>query len=284
MATKRPRKVPKKEQLFERILAIDAERTAAVKRLERELAKLYGSYFARVKALVATDPVLRKTDAMNLQATTKMVGELTGILREAGFTDVVRLYGSQFEPLAEVAAAYYEPFGLEPSLAGVSKEDLQAYVRFAETEFGYAVNRSTIAPVQSALFQANLGSLARDQVIDQVLSLEPRLTPVQATVFVDDSFAQFQRTVVTQKGDNLGMDIFQYLGPNDEITSPQCREMLTIDRHGVPGMLYKDEITTDLHPKLTRNPLVGGGHPRCRHQWNPVTEEYAVSLGFRPRN
>jgi hypothetical protein len=128
-----------------------------------------------------------------------------------------------------------------------------------------------------------MGSLARDVVIDQVLALEPSMTPRNATVFVDDSFAQFQRTVVTQKGESLGMDIYQYLGPDDDITSPQCRAMLTMNLHGVPGMYYRDEINMGLHPKLRRDPFTGGGHPGCRHQFNPVTLEYAMELGFRPR-
>jgi len=282
MAPRKP-KIPKKEQLLARIIAIDSERRDATKELEKELKKLYRDYFARVRSLIATDRELRRTDAMQLQAATRMIGELTGILRDSGFSDVVRNYGTQFEPLAQVAASYYEPFGLDPSLAGVSRESLQAYVRFSQVEFGYQVNKELVRPVQSALMQANFGSLSRDQVIDQVVKLDERTNVAKATGFVDDSFAQFQRTVITQKGDNLDLEIYQYLGPDDSITSDQCEAMLHVNRHGVPGMLYKDEITVKLHPKLARDPLTGGGHMRCRHQWSPVTEEYAVSLGFRPR-
>ena len=97
---------------------------------------------------------------------------------------------------------------------------------------------------------------------------------------VEDAFAGYQRTVQAEVADNLGMEIFIYIGPADQITSEQCTAMFNVNLHGVPGMLYKNEITVNLHPKLRRDPLIGGGHPRCRHHWSPITTDYAVELGF----
>lgn len=276
-----PTKTPTKQQLFEKVLDNDQARQKAVNKLERELAKLYEGYFARVKSTVQSD--LSKTGAMTLQAATKVIEQLEGILLEAGFDDVVGTFHDQFETLAGIAVRYYEPFGLEPSLAGVSREDMTAWVDARTIDLGKTLSRSLIDPIQTGLLQANFGNMERDAVIDQVLAIEPTLSARQATVLVDDSFAGFQRGVIAQKADSLGMEIYQYLGPLDAITSDQCEAMLLVNRHGVPGMLYKDEINVSLHPDLRRDPLIGGGHFNCRHSWSPVTEAYAIEKGFRPR-
>lgn len=113
--------------------------------------------------------------------------------------------------------------------------------------------------------------------------VEEGLSLAQAEVMVNDAFASFQRAVLVETAAAVDLEIFVYIGPDDDITSDQCVEMLHVDKHGAEGMLYKEEITPDLHPNLAkygRNPLIGGGHPNCRHHWSPVTVDYAVSEGF----
>lgn len=280
MATKKPSKVPTKTQIFERIIDTVEARIKATHKLDRELRKLYEGYFARVQSLILADKELSKSDAMSLQSATKVIDQLGSTLRASGFDDVVATYGDQFETLATVAARYFEPFGLEPSLAGVSRESLTAGINITAKNLGKTIENDLIPVIQSGLLQANYGSLDRQSVIDQVLSIGENLTPNKATVLVDDAFAQYQRAIVTQRAESLDMQIFQYLGPDDGITSPQCQAMLRVNKRGVPGMLYKDEINQSLHPNLTRDPFIGGGHFRCRHSWSPVSEAYAVEKGF----
>lgn len=275
------KKRPNRRELYERILGIDKARTKATKRIENELQKLYDDYFARVKALINSPKVLKVGEATTLESTTKMIGQLSTILHESGFDDVIEGYLDQFDHLAKTALDYYTAFGaLSPSFAGISTETLDAYVRFTETELRNFVPRKVIAPIQSALLQVNYGNLERTAVYEQVAAIETTITTTQAVVLVDDAFASFQRAVLQETATALDLGIFLYLGPDDDITSEQCEHMLHVNEHGVEGMLYKDEITIDLHPKLTRNPLIGGGHPRCRHHWSPVTNDFAASMGF----
>ena len=121
------------------------------------------------------------------------------------------------------------------------------------------------------------------QAIANITQLETTLTPRQVTTLVTDSFGQYQRAVTAQKADTLGLEIYWFTGPLDRITSEQCRFLLTINRHGVPGMLYKDEISADLHPELQGDPLIMGGHWNCRHKYMPVTADFAQEQGFRLR-
>jgi hypothetical protein len=273
-------KVPTSKEVLAKVLDVDAARQKAGKRLTRELKKLFADYMARVVAMLATGGST-KTDVLALADITAMMRDLHGVLLDAGFEDVLNNFAGSFPDLAHAATAYTEALGVEPSLAGVDAGALHAYVEFQTTQLAQSINQKLVPPIQSALLQANFGSLDRQTVVDQVAALEPTLTTSQATTLVDTAFAQFQRSVIVQKGEELNLEIYQYLGPDDAITSDQCHLMLTIDKHGAKGFLYKDEITADLHEDLRDNPLIAGGHPRCRHQWSPVTLAYAQEQGFK---
>lgn len=277
------KKIPRKEALLEAVLTRERERKAAVKRMEKEIQKLYDGYFLRVTKFLASKEFATKTEIINLESTQRALTQLSQILVEAGYEDTIASLQDEFEGLTKSTLKYFNTFGPGDPLPGIDLESLQVYATFVEKEFTLAIDRNLKAPIQSALLQVNLGNQTRESVVETILGLSDKTTPAQAELIVDDGFSQYQRAVIVQKAENLDMEIYQYLGPDDSITSEQCEFMLDVDRHGVPGMLYKDEITTDLHPKLVYNPLVAGGHPRCRHHWSPVTEAYAVSQGFELR-
>lgn len=286
MATKKPSKTPTKKELQAKISVINKARSDALSSLEKEIERLYKSYFAQVRSFIASDKALRKTDALTLQNATQMMRDLESIARDAGLEDVIEKFGRKFPALAETAASYYGAFGLDDSLAGVSRETLSAWVDFSSNELTKLFDADLIAPVRSALLQVNFGSMTRDTLIDQITTLEPTISTNDAIVSVDDAFSQFQRAVVVAKGEAVGLEIYQYLGPDDDITSEQCEAMLHVDDHDADGILYKDEIGPWLHPNLEkygRNPLIGGGHYRCRHAWTPITLSYAMEQGFVPR-
>jgi len=287
MTKKKKLRTPTEAEIKAKVIAIDKAKSDALSSIGKEIERLYASYFDRVRSMIATNKALSKTDALTIQNATQMMGDLEQILIDSGLESVVRRYGQQYPDLATAAAEYYAPFGLDTSLAGVAKETLAAWVDFSSNELTKLLDSSLIPPVRSALLQVNFGNMTRDDLIGQITTLEPSLSTNAATVLVDDTFSQFQRAVVVQKGESAGLEIYQYLGPDDDITSPQCEAMLHVSKHGVDGFLYKDEITSDLHPNLKkygRNPLIGAGHPRCRHQWSPVTLDYALSKGFEPRD
>lgn len=285
MAKKKPR-IPTPAEVQARVIAIDLARAEAMATIGDEIDRLFSAYFDRVRSMVASNGSLSKTDALSLQNATAMINDLQQILIDSGLESVVNRYGQEFPDLAKIAASYYEPFGLDDSLAGVPREFLAAWVDFSSTELVNTLDASLIPPIRSALLQVNAGNMTRESIISQIIALQPGISTNDATVLVNDSFAQFQRAIIVKKGDSAGLDIYHYLGPDDDITSEQCEFMLHINKHGAPGFLYKDEITPHLHPKLEkygRNPLIGGGHPRCRHQWSPVPLSYAEEKGFKPR-
>jgi hypothetical protein len=272
--------IPPKAKLVSHAKDSAKAQQEAVEAFEKELQQLYDQYFLRVARFISKKDK-SATDAINMNDATKVINDLSKILSDSGYEDVIADYLDRFPAVTKQALEYFEAFGVKPSLAGIDEEGLHALINFGRNELTSHIESALVGPVQSHLLQAAVGNVDRSELVNTILEMDPSTR--NANVLVDDIYAQYQRAVTVQKAQVLDMKIYQYLGPDDAITSEQCDAMLHINKHGVEGMLYEDEITVGLHKNLTRNPLIGGGHPRCRHQWSPVTEDYAVSLGFVPR-
>lgn len=271
-----------KKKLLETIIKNIKHRELAGKRLEAELKKLYRNYFSNLKSMLLSGELLSKTDVVDLSVSSKMIGQLDQILKDSGMQNVVDSYRKEFPDITRNALDYFKALNTEVNLGGFSQESFKAYISYSETQLVKFVGAKLVAPVQSGILQATFGQQDRQSIVDKVLSLEDTLTVNQATTLVNDSFAQYQRAVQVEVGDSIGAEVYQYLGPDDDKTSDQCVDMLSYDEHEAEGFAYKDEINQNMVPDLTGNPLIEGGHPNCRHEWVPVTLDYAISQGFVP--
>lgn len=262
----------------------DASVDAFVKRRERDVKRLFQSFVIKIESLInkaSTD----KADLIDLREALKLANDFADIAADAGLDEMVDDFLDDFEPLTDQALKYFKDvpgFKRKDPLGGVDETHLDAWKNFSERLVRRSVDAALVGPLQQSFLQSAFGQVPRKQIVEDIVLRGTNLRRDQVVVTVDQSFRDYQREVTVLKAqDLLGENpIYQYSGPLDDITSDQCEFMLLHDPHGVPGMLYQDEITVDLHPKLRDNPLIHGGHPRCRHKWMPVTLEYAVSVGF----
>src|SRR5438105_1629288 len=98
------------------------------------MAALFRSYFDKVQLLIASNEALQKADALDLQTATAIMNDLHQVLIDAGLEAVIHDFAHEFPALAQTAVEYYEPFGLEATLAGVAKETLAAWVDFSSSQ------------------------------------------------------------------------------------------------------------------------------------------------------
>lgn len=259
----------------------DANLERAKTRLERQLKTLFNNYTSRVTALIKDPDTYSISEKFDLAVGTKIVNDLRRILEDAGLDDVVGSYVEQFSGITRASLQYFESFGAKPDLGGVDRDALESLIRFNEITLRDSIDRRFVEPLRDGIFQNTFGNLPRQLIVDNILTKIDYMSPAQTNVLVNSTFAQFARTVTVEKAETLNMEIFVYVGPNDEITSPQCEHLLTIDDHEMEGALYKDEISADLHEDLRANPLTNGGHPNCRHEYLPITTEFAKSQGFK---
>ncbi len=108
-------------------------------------------------------------------------------------------------------------------------------------------------------------------VDDEGESLDNKLSAEMST-----TFAAFHRTVTLTSAEDLGFTLFEYIGPDDQVTRKFCAGLLERD----PPIYSTEEISKLDNGQGLPVSQFGGGY-RCRHIWSPVTEEEARSLGWK---
>lgn len=272
-----------RDDLVKAVLGEDKNLQRARAQFARKLQNLYRNYKAQVEALLRRPRSIDKAARTAIARTQSIVDQMTSLLAVSGMDDIVADYLDEFPDLTRRALRYFSGLGEEAILGGVDVDRLDAYIDFSERRLRNIVDARLVKPMQEAVFSASFGDRLPSDIVAEVMARADFLTPTQVETVVYDTLVQYERAVTVEKAATLALDIFIYTGPEDEITSPQCEFLLNVTDHGLPGALYQDEISADLHENLRDNPLIAGGHPNCRHKYMPITEDYAVSLGFEPR-
>lgn len=260
---------------------LDSHITTASDSLIRDMKKLYADYISRFRNVVDNGPANTR-QAFQLREATTVINQLTRVLDDAGLEDLVNGYRKHMVDLTKRSLKYYEQFGIKPSLRGVDAKALDTLIDFSENQMRGWVSDQLLSPMRTALLQGTVGDRPRADVISEITSIAEGLTPNQAEVMVNDTYRRYSRTVRDVKAKEVALDIVQYIGPEDERTRDACKFLLDWADHGAPGFFYTDEVTSALHPDLEENPLVAGGGWNCRHDFFPVTLDYAEGFGFVP--
>lgn len=247
----------------------------------RELEALYRRYKREVTAAMKAG-IPYDGKAIRLAEVSKVLDDLDRALLEAGLDDLRIANTKLFKATTASALKYFIDAGADLSKVSTSIDVFDAYIRHTNINLTKMLDIQLVEPIRTQLFQSTFGGISRSAVVDNISSLLPNLSTTKIEQAADWAFESFQRQVTVETGDRLGLEIYEFLGPMDALTSPQCEAMLDYNEHGAPGFYYIDEITTDLHEDLVYPPLINGGHPNCRHKFYPVTLEYAQSKGFEP--
>lgn len=283
-----------KEELKAAVVELEASRADASDEIDKELAALYGDYLDAVEAEIARSKK-GDSDVVSLLIAVSLIGHLPALLSQRGGHQLLQNFGSNFETLTSAASDYFAAIGIPDVSFATMQGGIQGYITFASDKLNAALQTGLVNPVKTAILQSQLAGLSRDQLVTQIESLRDQLTTTAPSQTVYGLYGQFQRAVVINKAAELGLDVFLYEGPDDAITSKQCRAMLHMAPHGAPGILYRDEITLPNIERLAAkfgyhivgripgDPFVDCGHPNCRHSWNPLSEEAAKKYGFLPR-
>lgn len=99
---------------------------------------------------------------------------------------------------------------------------------------------------------------------------------------INTSVGIFNKTLTTSRAKESGFELFLYVGPDDSVTRDFCQQVLggTIDglNKGVP-IYTLDEIGSMDNGQISDTLISAGGY-NCRHEFIPVSLEYAKELGF----
>lgn len=248
-------------------------------RVVRQIQQMLSAYSAEVRVMIL-DPKRFKSGDVTFQKASKLIAELAEVLNDTGLDAVVNGYLDEYEQLNEQVKDYFDGAGLSTELSGVSEKSLQTYIGYSEDLLVDTVQRRMVQPLQEAIFQGVFAGRTTEQLMDDIGARLDTVDAVQFESLVEENMRRYQRALTAETAEEVGLLIYEYVGPDDEITSDQCRAILHGGDHGVPAMYLKEEITIDMVDGLKDNPMVAGGHYGCRHKFMPVTEAYARSQGW----
>lgn len=182
------------------------------------------------------------------------------------------------EKLAEVEEIYAKELKAivkQFSTLGFKNAFTAADAQFAETLVTYDVSAiksqvfTSVDQLKSAVMRQVLAGQQPDipqMAADEIDSLDSKVETELRT-----AVSGFNQAVTNAKAKELGIGLWVYLGPEDDLTRDFCQDLL--DR----GPVFT-EAEIEAMPDQQGLPVsVYGGGYNCRHQWRPITEELAAS-------
>lgn len=254
--------------------SLDDDHDLALEAIAAAILLLTRRYYRGVRGAITE---AGRDGKFTVQEARQIVAQLPELLDEAGLANVLDKFADEAEALSVAAAGTYEAVGLTAA-GGADAEIFLDLVHAGQKELAEEITKRLVGQVEVALLGAGLVGFDRTQLLDRIRQLEGAMSDKQILAAVDDSLARLNRVVVLQKGKDLGLQVYLFVGPRDQRNCVICRKILDDAPHGVPGAYYLDEITD-----LGLAPEIGGGHPRCRHIWLGLPDAKLEELGFKPR-
>ena len=226
----------------------------------------------------------------------KVGDDLRNALLDAGLNDVARTLTRELKGMHEAAAEQFKSFDRTPTKSGMDVETLNALVELKKAEFLDLADQRLVTPVRTATMDGMIGNRDRLDVYDEISKFidtqgittrgGKEWTDSQIETLIDDGMRRQLRQAKAQQAEDFDLKIIWYQGPDDKVTSEQCRFMVRYNKHGAPGMWLVEEFTAPninrlMKDKLLKeNPLIVGGHFNCRHTVTYVPYRFAVEKGW----
>jgi hypothetical protein len=246
---------------------------AQQKDIELFVSNLDKFLYSRVSKILAG---LKSGDASAIEAA-KILGSLSSELKAMGLNDVLAkvqtIYADDLKAIAKRFAAMEKGTTKRLAFSDIDRPMINALI-----EGGYN---------QAANYVEMYVGDVRSQVGMRVLTGEPldfsavhdeygtKLERILDTE-MNTTIAAFHSSVNAAKADELGLTLFEYVGPDDKVTRDFCEGLLN-ERD--PAIYSIDEIR-EMDNGTGLPVLQYRGGYNCRHRWNAVTDEEAARLGY----
>lgn len=248
-------------QLANHIRARESEISAFVERLKRLLDDTLDDIISDIED--------GKIQGIEAAAT---IGSIEDVLQEAGLeNELIKIRSLYAEELKEINSVFRN-VGVDSAVSAVDKDLIEALI---QSDFKQVTSTlaSHVADVQSVLMRAVLSPEGAD--LTSIINLDNEKLAKSIDTELNTATSAFSQTVTNKKAKDLGFNLFEYMGVEDKVTRPFCRQLL----NKTPPIYTREEIAgmdngQDLDVMTYR-----GGY-NCRHQWRPITEERAKELGY----
>lgn len=202
----------------------------------------------------------------------QVLGSLQTALMDLGLTEELgnlqALYATELGYIAKVFAAV----GAKDIFGDTDATVIETLITF-DTDQVFGMVSGYVDDVKATMMRAvlvgetpNFRSTHEELGSRLISNLETEMTT---------ALQGFSRSVTQAKAKELGFELFEYMGPEDEITRDFCQDLLDKD----PPIYSEGEIETMDNGQGLPVSSYGGGY-NCRHQWRPISEEKAREAGW----
>lgn len=161
--------------------------------------------------------------------------------------------------------AYQAQYGKSLQYSQVSLDRLQQ-IRDLDQQTFNSIAEDNINQLQKVMVDYQYGAIDLKGATDRLRQImEPDFQRYAETVIRTTAHA-FDREANTLMATDAGFDLFEYVGPDDGVTSEICQELLA---KGPQKWEWWQSQTNDGGYPVT----IYGGHPNCRHSLVPVLSE-----------
>lgn len=202
-----------------------------------------------------------------------ILGGLLSELEKRGLKkEIAKIRGIYAEELRFIKDEFEEQ-GIKDTFSAVDKETVDALIGIQSNKATNTLERFGI-DVQSQVMTSVIAGQKPD-----LRKIQKDLTPkLEANLRTEIGTAvmAFNRTVTALKAEELGLNLFLYVGPDDKVTRPFCHRVLVKN----PPIYTREEIDAMPAQQGLSVFTYGGGY-NCRHHWRAITKELAEQLGYR---
>lgn len=208
-----------------------------------------GNDFARQRASDAAAIIAQLDQVLGDSQVQQQLGELR------------QIYGKELHAIRDV---YFS--GIETGkqfYTGVDADVVETLIKF-DTDSVLTHVTSYVDDTRSMLMR---GVLTGD--VPNFDDIHGATFPGNLQTEVQTLFSSFSRTVIAKKAKDVGLDRFEYIGPDDDLTRPFCQKLL--EQRDPP--VYTTEEIDAMDNGQMGDVMANCGGYNCRHQWRPVSGE-----------
>lgn len=213
---------------------------------------------------------LKDGKVRGVEAAAQLGGLLTeldkrGLKKEIG--GIKEIFAKELRFIADE----FEEQGITDIFSGSDKQTVNALINVQLSKTDLEIKRYGVN-IQAAV----MNQVIAGKDIGVILAKNPpkeKLGWIRSEI--NTAVMAFNRTITASKAEELGLNLFLYTGPDDDVTRPFCDHLL--DRN--PAIYTKEEIDR-MDNKQGLSVMTYGGGYNCRHHWRAISKELAEQLGY----
>lgn len=269
-----------------------------IKRVQRELKRLRKQRKSDIDRFVRGIDLIYKESIQEVQRRLRAkditvveaagaINTLEDFLKQNGFREQYRemreVYREELksiQKLTQAASTAREAAGIPKIATGSLDSKTVSTLMRIELDKTTKILQRSIVDVKSTLLRSVITGAAID--FKGITSGVTNKVASQLRTEINTSVGIFNKTLTTSKAKESGFELFLYIGPDDSVTRPFCQEVLngSIDGLGKNVPIYTVEEIEGMDNGQIGDTIISAGGYNCRHEFIPVSLEYAKELGF----